>query len=90
MRQFLIPSQVPMMHEIFCLVLRLLGPVAACKLAAAWHDFSAGCALQSPGPSVPMLPCVRLWGAGVPGYSSLHCTCKQSELGLVVSLPLVI
>ena len=36
-----------------------------------------------------MLPCVRLWGAGVLGCSSLHCTCKQSELGLVVSLPLV-
>ena len=38
MRQFLIPSQAPMMHETFCLVLWLLGPVAACKLAAAWHQ----------------------------------------------------
>ena len=51
MRQFLVPSQVPMMHETFCLVLRLLGPVAACKLAAAWHGLRSNrmCGKVTPG-----------------------------------------
>ena len=49
-----------------------------------------GFALRSPGPSVPVLPCVGLWGAGV--LAALPCTVHVNhlfELGLVVSLPIV-
>lgn len=84
------PFSAPMMHETFCLVLRLLGPVAACKLAAAWHQLLRnGLCFAVTWPFCSSAALCTAVGSWCPCCSSVHCTCKQSELGLVVSLPIV-